>query len=230
MVDLSIVDRSLGAVDAPEPILVLLKHLHRLALTEPPYKSTDGQPASVALERFVALDPDKCAFLYSLLRCSQAHCVVEAGTSFGLSTIHIALAVGQNAEVDGRPSKVIATENEPVKAARARQHWAKAGKAVEDQIELREGDLLETLKHDLPESIDCLFLDIWCVLALPTLKLVLPRLRIGASVIADNVLANEEGYADFMTFLQDPESGFRTTTLPYEGGLELAIYVGRRSE
>lgn len=97
--------------------------------------------------------------------------VVEAGTSFGVSTIYLALAVGQNvtqarkATGDGGngmgEGKVIATEKEPSKAARAREYWKVAGEEVEPWIELREGNLLDTLKIEegMPEEIDMLLLD-----------------------------------------------------------------------
>ncbi|KAF2153929.1 O-methyltransferase [Myriangium duriaei CBS 260.36] len=220
------VDEALASIKASPTTLALLRDLHMQALTEPPYNSTDDQPASAALDRFVALDPDKCAFVYALLRSSGARHVVEAGTSFGVSTIYLALAVGQNAQVQCAPGKVIATENEPTKAARARQHWKQAGDEVVPWIDLREGDILQTLKTDMPEQIDFLLLDIWSALAAPILKLVKPRLRIGATIVADNIISSKAGYNDLLTILKDPASGFRTTTIPYSGGLEVAIYVG----
>lgn len=118
-------------------------------------------------DKFVALEQDKCRFMYLLARSMGAHNIIEAGTSFGVSTIYLALAVGQNVAhsraATGRPvaGKVIATEQEPSKSARARQHWEEAGEEVEPWIELREGDLRETLKtvDSLPEEIDMLLLD-----------------------------------------------------------------------
>ena len=60
----------------------------------------------------------------------------------------------------GAGGKVIATEKEPHKVARARCHWAAAAPGeVEPWIELREGDLRETLRHDLPEQVDFVLLD-----------------------------------------------------------------------
>lgn len=159
MPDLTIIDTALVSVVGSATTLQLLRDLHVQALTEPPYVSTDNQDTSVALDRFVALDPDKCALVYLLLRANGSRFVVEAGTSFGVSTIYLALAVGQNAALQNGEGKVIATENEPTKAARARQHWGRAGDEVERWIELREGDLRETLKTDLPEQVDFLLLD-----------------------------------------------------------------------
>ncbi len=119
-------------------------------------------------DKFVALDAEKCRFIYLLARSSGARNVIEAGTSFGVSTIYLALAIGQNV-AQGKTSpgattavgKVIATEKEHIKAARAREHWKEAGDEVEPWIELREGDLLQTLKVEegMPEEIDMLLLD-----------------------------------------------------------------------
>lgn len=159
MANLAVIDETLVSVQASQATLELLRDLHTQALTEPPYISTGNQHQSVALDRFVALDPDKCALVYLLLRATGARFVVEAGTSFGVSTIYLALAVGQNATLLEAPGKVIATENEKTKAIRARQHWQRAGDEVEKWIEFREGDLRETLKTNLPESIDFLLLD-----------------------------------------------------------------------
>jgi predicted O-methyltransferase YrrM len=169
MPDYSVIETTLASIAASSQTTELLRNLHKEALDEPAYVSTDG-PASTALDKFVALDPDKCAFVYLLLRSMKARYVVEAGTSFGLSTIYLALAVAQNSV--SQPGKVIATENEPTKAARAREYWSRAGDDIEKFIELREGDLRETLKTDLPEQVDFLLLDSELVFVLVTVLFV----------------------------------------------------------
>ncbi|KAF5645469.1 O-methyltransferase [Fusarium sp. NRRL 52700] len=223
MPDYASIETTLASIAASSQTIELLRDLHKQALDEPPYVSTDG-PASTALDKFVALDPDKCAYVYLLLRSMKARFVVEAGTSFGVSTIYLALAISQNAV--SQPGKVIATENEPTKAVKARKYWSQAGDDIEKFIELREGDLRETLKTDLPEQVDFLLLDIWTPLALPTLKLVKPHMKPGATVVADNTEAAKAGYKDLMAYLEDPTNGFKLTTLPYSGGLLVAVYLG----
>ncbi|KAH0422180.1 o-methyltransferase [Colletotrichum camelliae] len=226
MTDIASLDRHLASLQASPATIDLLRDLHTQALTEPPYVSTDSQPASVALDRFVALEPDKCALVYLLLRAAGARYVVEAGTSFGVSTIWLALAVGQNALLQNSDGIVIATENEPTKASRAREHWKRAGKEVEKWIRLKEGDFRETLETDVPKEIDFLLLDIWSALALPTLKVIKSRLKVGALVVADNVVSSKDGYADLIAYLDDPRNGFKTTTAPYSGGLLVAVFTG----
>lgn len=224
-----LIDTTLASVVASPKTLDVLRRLHTEALSEPAYVSTDGQAPSTALDLFVALDPDKCALVYLLLRATGARFVVEAGTSFGLSTMYLALAVGQNAALHGGDGKVIGTENESVKAERAKRHWKEAGEEVEKWIELREGDLRETLKTGLPQQIDFLLLDIWCELAMPTLRLVQPHMKVGAMIVMDNVLVAQKGYKELMAYLKDSENGFRITTAPYAGGLGIAVYVGKQS-
>ncbi|KAJ5136378.1 hypothetical protein N7448_004932 [Penicillium atrosanguineum] len=92
---------------------------------------------TVMRDKFIALDQDKCELIYHILRAINARTVVEAGTSFGVSTIYLALAVTQNAKRDGSVGKVIATEKEATKAVEARKHWEQAGEEVEGVIDLR---------------------------------------------------------------------------------------------
>lgn len=149
-------------VVAPPHVHELLDRLHARSVEQEAtidsavYKTAG---TSSLRDKFVALDQDKSQFVYQVARMTGATSVVEAGTSFGVSTIYLALAVGQNV-ADGKtgPGKVIATEKEPEKIKLAKAHWMEVGQEVEPYIELREGDLLETLNKDLPE-VDLLLLD-----------------------------------------------------------------------
>ena len=92
------------------------------------------------------------ALLYMLARSSGARTIVEFGTSFGISTLHLAAALRDNGG-----GRLITSEFEPSKAARARDNL-KAGGVI-DLVEIREGDALKTLSVDLPEAIDLVLLD-----------------------------------------------------------------------
>ena len=169
------------AVEAPKNVIELLKRLHKQSLDEEALiKDPDGQYQvlretlkekdesernrirdEAMKDKFIALDADKAEFMYSLARATGALNIVEAGTSFGVSTIYLALAVAQNAKAAGKEpgqAKVIGTEHWHEKAEVARQYWKEAGDAVEPWIELREGDLRETLKNDMP-TIDFVLFD-----------------------------------------------------------------------
>ncbi|CAK9785397.1 S-adenosyl-L-methionine-dependent methyltransferase [Cutaneotrichosporon oleaginosum] len=211
-------------VRAPPATHTLLERLHTLSseqesrldlLSIPP----DAFHTAVA-DQFVALEQDKCQFVYALLRASGARTIVEAGTSYGVSTIYLALAARQNAAALGGVARVIGTEHEAAKAAQAREYWREAG--VGDVIELRVGDLRETLKNEMG-SVDCLLLDIWAPMALPALKLVRPHLRPGATVICDNTIASAERYADLLAYVNS-DPAFQHITVPYHKGLGLMVY------
>jgi predicted O-methyltransferase YrrM len=166
-------------------------------------------------DKLVALEPDKARFCYMLCRAIGARRIVEAGTSFGVSTLYLAAALRDNGG-----GKVIATEYEPFKAGIARANFDEAG--LSEHIELREGDLRETLQR-IKGPIDFMLMDIWTPLARPAISLVAPHTRKGAVVIADNTNTYRRGYADYFAFLA--ENGFSTLTLPFDGGLEVSTRV-----
>ncbi|KAI7770720.1 hypothetical protein LZL87_004507 [Fusarium oxysporum] len=182
-------------------------------------------------DKFVALEQDKCLFMYLLSRSINAKNIVEAGTSFGVSTMYLALAVGQNvnamrARGEKVTGRVIATEWESSKAERARKHWSEAGEEVEPWIELREGDLRETLSEGgMPDEIDMMLLDTWIPMALPALEIIKPRLKRGAIILADNTKMAKALYKEFLDYIHDPKNGFKTTTTAYSGGLEMIVYL-----
>lgn len=174
-------------------------------------------------DKLVALDRDKAEFCYQVLRAIGARRVVEIGTSYGVSTLYLAAALRDNVRGTAESALVIGTEYESGKAAAARQAFADAG--LSGFIELREGDLRETLKT-VTGPIDFMLVDIWIPMARPALELVAPLLRPGAVVVCDNTEVCRGDYADYFAYIDDPANGFRTMTLPFNGGLELSVRAG----
>jgi len=166
-------------------------------------------------DKLVALERDKAEFCYVLCRALGARRIVELGTSFGVSTLYLAAAVRDNGG-----GLVIGTENEPQKVAAARSNFTAAG--VGDLIELREGDVRETLK-DLVAPIDFVLFDIWADAVRPALEILLPRLRRGSVVCADNTAGRPVGYKALFEVLDDVSHGFHTVTLPFKGGFEVSV-------
>ena len=172
-------------------------------------------------DKLVALDRDKAELCYQLCRAVGARRIVEIGTSYGVSTLYLAAALRDTIGVHGGAGMVIGTEYEAGKAEAARALFAEAG--LDRLIELREGDLRQMLTV-LEGPIDFVLVDIWIDMARPGLERVAPHLRRGAVVVCDNTAAYREAYADYFAFIDDPANGFRTMTLPFEGGLELSVH------
>jgi len=188
--------------------------------------SWDGLDAETTLffrDKMVALEKDKAEFCYALCRALGARRVIECGTSYGVSTLYLAAAVRDNlassSEALGE-SKVIATEWEAGKAAIARRNFAAAG--LGQFIDLREGDLKDTLKN-IEGPIDFVLLDIWSEAVMPAMLNIAPHLRQGAVIIADNTQSARRGYDAYFTFIADPKNRLRTLTLPFAGGLEMTV-------
>ena len=118
----------------------------------------------------LAVSRETGRLLYLLARGCQARNIVEFGTSFGLSTLHLAAALRDNGG-----GRLITSEFEPSKVARARENLAAGG--LSDLVEIREGDALRKLSVDLPETIDLLLLDGAKALYTEVLNLVEPRLK-----------------------------------------------------
>jgi predicted O-methyltransferase YrrM len=175
-------------------------------------------------DKLVALDRDKAEFCYQLCRANGARRIIEIGTSYGVSTLYLAAAVRDNIAANGGTGLVIGTEYEPEKAKAARANFALAGLAP--LVELREGDLRETLKT-IDGPIDFVLVDIWIRMARPALELVAPHLRSGAIVITDNTRTFRDAYADYFSVINDPANSFHSMTLPFEGGLEMSVHCPR---
>ena len=148
--------------------------------------------------------------LYMLARSSGARTIVEFGTSFGISTLHLAAALRDNGG-----GRLITTEFEPSKVARARGNLTAGGLA--DLVEIREGDALQTLSFDLPETVDPLLLDGAKALYPEILSLVESRLRPGAFIVADNADYSPE----YLTRVRSPASGYLST--PFAEDVELSM-------
>lgn len=166
-------------------------------------------------DKMVALEPIKAEFCHMLCRALRATRVVEIGTSYGVSTLYLADAVRANGG-----GVVIGTEYEPAKAAAARANFKAAG--LSEMIDLREGDLRETLKG-LEGPIDFVLMDIWTEMARPAMELVAPCLRPGGVVVADNAESFREAYRFFFDYVAEPKNRLSTLTLPFDGGLEMVV-------
>jgi predicted O-methyltransferase YrrM len=161
----------------------------------------------------LAVSRETGRLLYMLARSTRARNIVEFGTSFGISTLHLAAALRDNGG-----GRVITSEFEPSKIARARDNLTAGG--LVDLVEFREGDALQTLSADLPESVDLLLLDGAKALYPEILSLVESRLRPGAFIVADNA----DYSPDYLAHVRSAAKGFMST--PFGGDVEVSVRLG----
>jgi predicted O-methyltransferase YrrM len=161
----------------------------------------------------LAVSRETGALLYMLARSSGARTIVEFGTSFGISTLHLAAALRDNGG-----GRLITSEFEPSKAARAKANLEAAG--VIDLVEFREGDALETLGVDLPEAIDLVLLDGAKSLYLEILNLLESHLKRGALIVADNA----DMSPDYLKRVRAPGSGYMSAAFAED--VELSMRLG----
>ncbi len=145
-----------------------------------------------------------------LARSVRARSIVEFGTSFGISTLHLAAALR-----DSGGGRLIGSEFEPSKISRARENLAAAG--LSDLVEIREGDALETLARNLPDSIDFVLLDGAKTLYPSILSLLEGRLRTGALIVADNADSSPE----YLARVRAATDGY--LSVPVADDVELSI-------
>ncbi|QKJ85175.1 O-methyltransferase [Paramixta manurensis] len=151
--------------------------------------------------------------LYMLARYARAQNIVEFGTSFGVSATYLASALRDNGG-----GKLITSEFEPSKVLRARQNLAEAG--LDDLVEVREGDALQTLSSQLPETIDLLLLDGAKGLYLDLLKQLESRFRVGTLIIADDA----DYCPDYVSYVRTPGHGYMS--VPLAEDIEMTLYLG----
>jgi predicted O-methyltransferase YrrM len=172
--------------------------------------------ADVLQDIYMPVSPDVGRLLYALVRGCRPEIVVEFGTSFGISTIHLAAGVSDNGT-----GRVVTTELSDRKAAAARENLVEAGLA--GVVTILQGDALETL-GEVSGPIGIVLLDGWKGLYLPVLRLLQPRLTPGALVIADDT--GLESAAGYLAHVRDPGSGFVSADFPVDGGVEVSCWTG----
>lgn len=164
-------------------------------------------------ELWLPVGQETGTLLYVLARLGKARTLVEFGTSFGISTLHLAAALRDNGG-----GQLITTEFEPTKVAQARAHLEAGG--LLDLVELRCGDALETLARDLPPHIDLVLLDGAKALYNDILSLVESHLSPGALILADNV----DFCPDYLARVRSPANGYLSIPLTEE--VELSWKIG----
>ena len=179
-----------------------------------PTWATAREQAEAYQDLYIPVSPEGGKLLYALVRANRPSTVVEFGTSFGISTIYLAAAVRDNGT-----GRVVSTELNAAKVARARANIAEAGLA--EQVTILEGDALDTLTgFTIP--VEFVLLDGWKNLYLPVLRLLEPQLTPGALVLADDSVSMAAQMADYLAYVRDPGRGYLSIAFPESDGLEIS--------
>ena len=180
--------------------------------------STVAERADAMSEFYIPVTPESGQLLYALVRATRPATVVEFGTSFGISALHLASAVRDNGT-----GRVVTTEISTTKIAAAKQTFADTG--LDDLITVLEGDALATLA-DLDGPVDFVLLDGWKELYLPVIKLLEPKLSPGALVVADNTeSADTRPYLDYVHEVENGYVSFNFAVRDSDS-MELSCYAG----
>lgn len=203
-------EEAAAASPATSPALAdLLEEGDRLMRSKTDYVAFYGRLKDFPL----AVSRETATLLYMLARSCHARTIVEFGTSFAISTLHLAAALRDNGG-----GRLITTELEPSKVVRARANLTSGG--LIDLVEIREGDALQTLRASLPQTIDLLLLDGAKALYPEILSLVESHLKTGALIVADNA----DYSPDYLERVRSPASGYMS--VPFAEDVELSMRIG----
>ena len=131
-------------------------------------------------QEMLAITADPGIFFSVLLKAIKARRILEVGTSAGFSTLWFADAMGKN-----HSTRVITIEMNPQKVERALKNFKEAG--VDKIIEIKQGIALDLLRK-LKGKFDFVFLDADKENIIRYFDIVLPMVRIGGIIAADNML------------------------------------------
>jgi predicted O-methyltransferase YrrM len=151
---------------------------------------------------------------YVLTLGQPGRCVVEFGASHAASTIYLASALR-----DSGGGTLITTESRLGKAHIARRNLADA--ALSDLVELRVGDARQTLRV-LAGPVDLVFLDGRNDLYADVLRLVEPRLRRNALVVAD-LSAEDPDVLSYLRYVRTASNGYLSIEVPVGSGVEVSV-------
>ncbi len=162
--------------------------------------------------------PEVGRFLNLLIKIAAARRILEIGTGEGYSTIWLGLAAQAT---DGR---VITLELDPERAEVARQNLTQAG--LEDRVTVRVGDARELLE-DLQGPFDFVFIDAEKTEYLAYLERLLPRVRNGGLIVADNVTSHAAALRPYVDHVQ-AHPRLESVVVPIGRGEAVSLKVKQR--
>ena len=182
-------------------------------------KNPHQMPAS---EKVLAIGRNTGIYYNILLHSIKAKKILEIGMSTGYSTMWFAEALSKNS------GKIITIDQDEKKIQRAKLNFENAG--LQNLIEIKHGDALEIISKirkdpNSEESFDFVFIDADKERYIQYFDAVLPLVKKGGFIAADNILFPER----FQKFTKpyvthvNKTSNIRTVTIPIDNGEELSL-------
>jgi caffeoyl-CoA O-methyltransferase len=168
-------------------------------------------------QEMLAITADTGIFYSVLLKAIKARYILEVGTSTGFSTLWFADAIGKN-----HSTKIITIEMDPQKVERALKNFKEAG--VDKIIEIKQGIALELL-YKLKDKFDFVFLDADKENIIKYFDIILPMVRIGGIIAADNMLYPDHYRPAMRKYARHVHSkpNVQSVTVPIGMGEEITI-------
>ncbi len=159
---------------------------------------------------------DEATVLATLVLACRSRSILEIGTSYGFSTLHLAAAAQRN----GGAMHTI--DINPAKRDAARQHLEQAGLA--DVVQLHVGDAREVIATIKPvEPFDFVFIDAVKQQSFAYLQAATPKLAAHAVLVTDNTLTHADELASFVAHLRGAASVV-SCGIPVGNGFELSVF------
>ncbi len=157
----------------------LVEYVQRWGVREHPALAALRDRTTPMPNRNMQIGPDQGAFMALLVKLTGARRILEIGTFTGYSSTAMALALPP----DGR---LLCLDVNREWTDMAREAWAEAG--VADRVELRLAPAADTLAALEDDSFDMAFIDADKPSYLSYYEELVPRLRPGGWIVADNTL------------------------------------------
>jgi predicted O-methyltransferase YrrM len=159
---------------------------------------------------------DEATVLATLALACRCRSILEIGTSYGFSTLHLAAAAQRNG------GAVHTIDIDPLKRDAAKRHLEQAG--LDDIVRLHVGDaraLIATIEWTDP--FDMVFIDAVKEQSFAYLEAVTPKLAAHAMIITDNTLTHADDLTSFLSHLRDGASVI-SCGIPVGNGFELSVF------
>jgi len=137
--------------------------------------------------------PGDAMMLRILVEASGAKRGVEVGSASGFGAINMGIAFERTG------GHLWTHDINPAAIKETRENLAKVG--LENVVTAVEGDALKTL-HNLEGPIDFVFIDALKQDYFKYLKILEPKLKVGAVVVADNTIQSARAMRDFLDYIQ----------------------------